>query len=1254
MGNKKLFLIVLFSVILLCTLSNPVKAELLYSYPGPDVSQDLIRLTNFTVSGPISLKEGDTITVKFTLENYGQYDLNLGQKGIFAASRDPNNLDASFGFSYTNTVLEYSGNRTIQVTKILNKSGTWKVWPSYHLSLATGEKYGPDEWHVCILNVSTIIRDSDGDGIADGSDNCPNRYNPDQIDKDRDGIGDACDNCPNIANPAQEDSDHDGIGDACEVSDTNPPIVSIVYSPAEITPFTNITFLVTAVDDINVTRIVIYVNNLTVKTCEPPEFDSRERIWKCGHEAGRYPAGNLTYRAEAFDPTGNKGSTQRTLEVILRPATERERVPEAQELRCFIAGTIYDFKYYSKTLAVKACEAEVISGGCLRVPPYTCLPSVKVCKDGGKVYYDTNLTRLWAGEESFRNPGPMTYQMYVECNKSYLIEPVYQPYGEECPWQGTWRPSKSNFVPATELPTATDYNFYFEQTDQDNPSINQIIFSGWDDLVMGYGVIPKAKVIGFDRQGIQSIKISLNVTGIGFISDENGTLNVNQPNQTLIFNSSKECNTTECTIEMRDTEISSIRLNRELSKLKLNLKVKICDTGGNFVENTYERNFTPSGDLKILSVEPVQVVYGAPLVKGKGTAFRVKVSSTFWLPVETKFKLALPAGQWGLINKLGNYSPASSEYVFGPIKLIQGENEIIVPIIPNQEKGKYGNNIKEVIEGTCISGGTICFPDVRVMPSPVADRVSFSVEIDPEHELNDTNRTNNVFNSPYYDAVKTKRIKILYVIHAANDMAPCLAQQQSDGSIVCPGPEGHNTEGNPCCNPTDPNCKRIVKSAFEVCEQIKQLAKSSTEYLLGVAPIADAKMSYSVDCIIRNQSAYEPNYMGTMITMAQSEGYDYLLTVEPCDCCGCCGVGSTGCAIGGRGEPPNAAHELLSHGISRFGEECYSCAPDFCPDCSDVHCTSCVASEGLWVNKWIKYKSGVYYGGMRMDPPAYYAHSVGNIYNRWQRLERPWRYSNNDTLPGGYLNLIDIFRSEIDPTVLLVNGLIYKNGSAKLEPSMLLENMSINLESGGEGDYYIVLLDSKQNILTKVGFQVSFYLMTTEGRKNMDFASFAYRIEWKEGTKRIELQDKNGNILASQLVSENKPEVKVLYPNGGEVFTKGEKIKIKWQASDKDNDVLTYSLAISQNGETWVPIDINIRSNEYELNTIGLEGDYLIKLRATDGVNIAEDISDGVFSIKPTTEKQEVSVNYTQYIIIGIIAIVGIAIFALTKLKRKR
>ncbi len=94
-----------------------------------------------------------------------------------------------------------------------------------------------------------IYIDSDGDGIPDANDNCPTVCNPQQLDANSDGIGDVCDatpgcggcgqpacelqgqcdadgdgivdandNCPNVYNPQQLDANSNGTGDCCDAT----------------------------------------------------------------------------------------------------------------------------------------------------------------------------------------------------------------------------------------------------------------------------------------------------------------------------------------------------------------------------------------------------------------------------------------------------------------------------------------------------------------------------------------------------------------------------------------------------------------------------------------------------------------------------------------------------------------------------------------------------------------------------------------------------------------------------------------------------------------------------------------------------------------------------------------------------------------------------------------------------------------------------------------------------------------------------
>jgi len=192
-------------VLFMLGIMTAVNAATLCSFGGPETSDDMLRLSNFTVTGPSSLEEGDSITVKFTLQSYGQNTITFGPKGIFAGAKDPDSTDASFGKDYDGSALRPGSYASVSFTTTLDKAGTWVVWPSYQILSGKTYGLGPSEWHACSLKVAAVELDSDQDRIPDNVDNCPETYNPSQRDIDDDGKGDECDSCDD------RDSDKDGV-----------------------------------------------------------------------------------------------------------------------------------------------------------------------------------------------------------------------------------------------------------------------------------------------------------------------------------------------------------------------------------------------------------------------------------------------------------------------------------------------------------------------------------------------------------------------------------------------------------------------------------------------------------------------------------------------------------------------------------------------------------------------------------------------------------------------------------------------------------------------------------------------------------------------------------------------------------------------------------------------------------------------------------------------------------------------------------
>ena len=88
---------------------------------------------------------------------------------------------------------------------------SFSIYKKYYNSGSRVELGNTESSRLSMYTVFVISADSDGDGIPDNDDNCPNTYNPGQEDWNDDGEGDVCD-----------DSDGDGTMDAYDGCITDP------------------------------------------------------------------------------------------------------------------------------------------------------------------------------------------------------------------------------------------------------------------------------------------------------------------------------------------------------------------------------------------------------------------------------------------------------------------------------------------------------------------------------------------------------------------------------------------------------------------------------------------------------------------------------------------------------------------------------------------------------------------------------------------------------------------------------------------------------------------------------------------------------------------------------------------------------------------------------------------------------------------------------------------------------------------------
>jgi hypothetical protein len=129
---------------------------------------------------------------------------------------------------------------------------------------------------------------------------------------------------------------------------------------------------------------------------------------------------------------------------------------------------------------------------------------------------------------------------------------------------------------------------------------------------------------------------------------------------------------------------------------------------------------------------------------------------------------------------------------------------------------------------------------------------------------------------------------------------------------------------------------------------------------------------------------------------------------------------------------------------------------------------------------------------------------------------------------------------------------------------------------------------------------------------------FRQILPWQEGTARIVIKE-GQRVLHITHVSAHAPEVTLLSPNGGEFWPPYGEHTVTWTGSDADGDPLRYALLYSPDGgNTWKAVAANLTGESYTLEAGRLAGSEtaLMRIVASDGVNISEDQSDGTFTVE--------------------------------------
>ncbi|MBL8174991.1 MAG: choice-of-anchor D domain-containing protein [Bryobacterales bacterium] len=181
----------------------------------------------------------------------------------------------------------------------------------------------------------------------------------------------------------------------------------------------------------------------------------------------------------------------------------------------------------------------------------------------------------------------------------------------------------------------------------------------------------------------------------------------------------------------------------------------------------------------------------------------------------------------------------------------------------------------------------------------------------------------------------------------------------------------------------------------------------------------------------------------------------------------------------------------------------------------------------------------------------------------------------------------------------IVAGTVGADDSAQFDPFYVLPGNS-PARLSEEGGAYCVVQRNGERELSRHCFDLGFRNPGSLERTTLD--SFAFRLPYEETATKMQLV-KGERELAVREASANRPQLRILSPAAGARWS-AEEQSVTWEAEDADGDSLLYAVAYSSDdGKSWLPLDVDNPATEYKLKTSRVRGGNAVRFRvlATDG-----------------------------------------------------